>query len=94
VLQATEGDARTDFHSSISGWDGVVEERIVGKVAHGKTVEPLQQARLALAVFFVLDTNFSDVHGGIRLTKLEAHDNRAANTEAALFFIDAELWPP
>lgn len=68
VLEAIERHARANLHPAVRGRDSVVENGIVGEVAHGKAVEPFQQARLALTVFFVFHADLAGKHDGIRLT--------------------------
>ncbi len=37
--EAVEGDAGTGFEEAVSDWQGVVEDRVVGEVAHGEVVQ-------------------------------------------------------
>ena len=40
-------------HQPIGHWKGIVENGIVGEVAHGKTIEPLERAEECISIFVV-----------------------------------------
>ena len=60
-----ERDTVTGFEQAIGGGEGVIENGVIGKVAHGEVVDPVDgtQVRLAFGVD-AFDTELPDEHGG------------------------------
>jgi len=63
--EAVERDAAADFHEPVGDGKRVVKDRIVGEVAHGKVVEPVERAGLRLAVIFEGDVDLAGEHRAI-----------------------------
>ena len=63
-LELVERHSRSDLHASVGDGQGVVENRGVGEVPHGKVVQPLEGAGVALAVGLVVDLELAEEHGG------------------------------
>ena len=62
--EAVEGNAITDLESAVGDGKRVVEDGVVGEVAHGEVVEPLDRAGLGGGVLReVFDGNFAQKHG-------------------------------
>ena len=66
--EVVQGDAIADFEEAVGGGEGVVEDRVVGEVAHGEAVEPLDGAGLWWGVWIavrgeVFDRDFALEHG-------------------------------
>ena len=49
-VQAIDGNAVPGFEEPVAGWKGIVEDRVVGKVAHGEVVDLVDRAGVALAL--------------------------------------------
>ena len=62
VFQAVERDAGAHFEDAVGDGERVVEDGIVGEVAHGEVVEPFEGTGLAFAVVFEVDVNFAGEH--------------------------------
>ncbi len=43
-VEAVEGDAVARFEEAVGDGEGVVEDGVVGEVAHGEVVDPVQRA--------------------------------------------------
>ncbi len=72
-LEAVEGDAVADFEGAVGEGKGVVEDGVVGEVAHGEVVEPLDGAGGGGGGFSeVFDGEFAIEHGAL-LEELEEH---------------------
>jgi hypothetical protein len=62
--EAVEGDAVADFEESVGDGEGVVEDGVVGEIAHGEVVEPVDGAGLGDGGFKeVFDGDFALKHG-------------------------------
>src|ERR1019366_6539210 len=73
MMQAVERDTGADLHLAIAGRQGIVEDGVVGEVAHTEAVEPFQQAWLSLARLFELDANLAGIHDAFSLAEKEHH---------------------
>ena len=63
-LQAVERDFVADFEQTVSGGEGVVEDRVIGEVAHGEAVDVADGAGVALARGIdALDEEAAGEHG-------------------------------
>ena len=49
AAQAVERDARAGFKQTVGDGEGVVEDRVVGEIAHGEVVELCDGAGVGLA---------------------------------------------
>src|SRR5438105_492788 len=63
-FQFFQRNPRSDFQHTISRRQSVVKNLVIGEVAHGKAIQPLDGTGLALARFFIFDFDFAGVHGG------------------------------
>jgi hypothetical protein len=64
-LEFVQGDAVAGFEEAVGSGEGIVEDGIIGEVAHGEVVDPVDrtQVRLAFGVD-AFDTELPDEHGG------------------------------
>ena len=61
-MQTIDRDVASDLHLTVADGERVVEHGIVGEVAHGKAVEPLQRTEMPLGAFDELDANLTGKH--------------------------------
>lgn len=54
ATQTLQGHARADLHPAIAGGDGVVEDLVVGEIAHAEAIQPLHWAGQPLSSILVL----------------------------------------
>src|SRR5271157_5733704 len=63
--QALQRHARANLHLSIAGGNSVVEDLVVGEIAHTEAVQPLQRAGMPLPGLLVLDSYLAGEHFSI-----------------------------